>query len=76
MSALHYHKDKYGNSLKGRSGYCLRDDKGEVFELFGTGIVLSYPYDIVELWTKDNKRVFRRESELTLVKGFWERLFS
>jgi hypothetical protein len=76
MSGIRYHKDKFGNSLKNVRGYRIKDDSGELFELFGTGAAIEYPFDLVNLWSEEQKLVVRRESQLTLVKGFWASLFT
>lgn len=65
---MRYYTDKNGKPLNEARGYVIRDAKGELFELYGTGTTM--PGDnpmVVTLWSEDNKIVSRLSSEIELV---------
>lgn len=64
---MKYQRDKNGRSLKHVTGYRIRDDRGEYFEMLGTGRPVPPFVDVVALWDRDKNLQYRTTSEIELV---------
>lgn len=64
---MKYQCDKNGRSLKHVTGYRIRDDRGEYFEMLGTGLAIPPFVDDVALWDRNNNLRYRKTSEIELV---------
>ena len=63
------HTDKNGKELRDIRGYRLRNDDGEIFAMFGTGMKKPGDGDHILVWDRRNKLRWQNTKELSVVSA-------
>lgn len=71
---LDYLTDKNGKSFRHAKPYTIRDQQGNRYDLFGTGLAIPPFIDDVYLWDENNKLKIRKASELEIQEDSFDLL--